>query len=80
MNTSYGIGKGHRERMQWRMKKMTEEGDCAPRKFIAMRFLHVSLVSIDVDPTDLISQGAKVVSKLAYKKYNYMPRSCKLAL
>ena len=30
--------------------------------------------------TIIICQGAKVVSKLAYKNYNYMPRSCKLSL
>ena len=60
---------------------MMKEGDYVVCQFSAMRFLNVSLVSTDVEyPTDLISQGAKVVSKLAYKNYNYMPRSCKLAL
>ena len=46
---------------------MMEEGDCAACQFSAMIFLHMSLVSTDVDPTNLISQGAKVVPKLAYK-------------
>ena len=59
---------------------MMEEGYYAACQFSAAIFLHVSLVSTDVDPTDLVSQGAKVMSKLAYKKYNYMARSCKLAL
>ena len=60
---------------------MMKEGDYVVCQFSAMRFLNVSLVSTNVEyPTDLISQGAKVVSKLAYKNYNYMPRSCKLAL
>ena len=60
---------------------MMEEGDYATCQFSATRFLNVSLVSTDVEyPTDLINQGAKVMSKLAYKNYNYMPRSCKLAL
>ena len=57
-----------------------EEKDYPACQFSATRFLHVSLVSTDVDPTDLISQGAKAVSKLAYRSYNYIPRSCKLAL
>ena len=59
---------------------MMEEGYYAACQFSTVIFLHVSLVSTDVDPTDLVSQGAKVVSKLAYKNYNYMARSCKLAL
>ena len=53
---------------------MMDEGDCAVCQFSAMRFFHMSLVSTDVDPTDLISQVSKVMSKLAYKNYNYMPR------
>ena len=54
---------------------MMEEGDYVACQFSVMRFLNVSLVSTDVEyPIDLISQGAKVVSKLAYKNYNYMPR------
>ena len=60
---------------------MMEEGYYAACQFRVAIFLNMSLVSTDVEyPTDLISQGAKVVSKLAYKNYNYMPRSCKLAL
>ena len=59
---------------------MMEEGYYAACQFSAAIFLHVSLVSTDVDPTDLVSQGAKVVPKLAYKNYKYMERSCKLAL
>ena len=60
---------------------MMEEGDYIACQFSATRFLNVSLVSTDVEyPTDLINQGAKVMSKLAYKNYNYMPRSCELAL
>ena len=59
---------------------MMEEEYYAVCHFSAMIFLYVSLVSTDVDPTDLVSQGAKDVSKLAYKNYNYMSRSCKLAL
>ena len=46
---------------------MMEEGDYAVCQFSAMIFLHMSLVSADVDPNNLISQDAKVVSKLAYK-------------
>ena len=45
---------------------MEDEEDHGGRRLCRM-FLHMSLVSTDVDPTDLISQGAKVVSKLAYK-------------
>ena len=59
---------------------MMEEGYYAACQFSAAIFLHASLVLTTVDPTDLVSQGAKVVSKLAYKNYNYMARSCKLAL
>ena len=60
---------------------MMKEGDYVVCQFSATRFLNVSPVSTDVEyPIDLISQGAKVVSKLASKNYNYMPRSCKLAL
>ena len=58
---------------------MMEEGYYATCQFNAAIFLHVSLVSTKVDPTDLVSQGAKVVSKLAYKNYNYMPRLCKFS-
>ena len=62
MNKDYAIGKGRRERIQWRKKKMMEEGDYVACQFSATRFLNVSLVSTDVEyPTDLISQGAKVM-------------------